>query len=408
MDEEFQYTNKFLRDNKDFILSLFYEFSWEKNEDWSEDKKKAAVFSHYVFSVLNAINIVCGLIDNCRDSRTDAEALLSSQMNTVEHHILGELADETDKLQLLPKVINFITPNVMDEYVKATMKIQAIKLGVLPNSFGISKIIKDNSFSLIEYESPYKYFVNFVFWMWVGNKEAQPIDLNALDKILLYKTKFDTASWFSRLENISTLDYSYEQYIEVLYGIVNDHTKVKDSECVKLFVFYLTLFEFMLSQFKKKDKVYIETDDRENFCGIIIPQEQTKEERRIEVAAAYLVEKHYIAEGDKDLFVRIMNKRSQPGKKIKFLNGGMNGEKDKGGKGVLYAIIRFIREENFDPNAKIEAKRQSIPDYSDDCWYFTFGKDTDDEKGEEKWKKIKDCGRKSRSLQKIIEDLNKN
>lgn len=84
----------------------------------------------------------------------------------------------------------------------------------------------------------------------------------------------------------------------------------------------------------------------------------------------------------------------------------MNGEKDKGGKGVLYAIIRFIREENFDPNAKIEAKRQSIPDYSDDCWHFTFDKDTDDEKGEEKWKKIKDCGRKSKSLRAIIKDLN--
>ena len=104
------------------------------------------------------------------------------------------------------------------------------------------------------------------------------------------------------------------------------------------------------------------------------------------------------------MFIGIMNDRCPSGK-IKFLNGGMNGEKDKGGKGVLYAIIRFIREENFDPNAKIEAKRQSIPDYSDDCGHFIFDKDAENETKVEKWKKIKDCGRKSKSLRTIIESL---
>ena len=34
MEEDFQYTNKFLRDNKDFILSLFNRDTWDLDEDW--------------------------------------------------------------------------------------------------------------------------------------------------------------------------------------------------------------------------------------------------------------------------------------------------------------------------------------------------------------------------------------
>lgn len=161
MEEDFQYTNKFLRDNKDFILSLFNRDTWDLDEDWDIEQQNAAKFSCYVFSVLSAVNIVCGLIDNSRYSQTEAEAFLSSQLNTVQHHILGELTDETDKLQLLPTVIKFITPDVMDEYSKAAIRRQADNLRILSDSFGIQKFIKDNKLSLLKYESPYKYFVNY-------------------------------------------------------------------------------------------------------------------------------------------------------------------------------------------------------------------------------------------------------
>ena len=413
MEEDFQYTNKFLRDNKDFILSLFNRDTWDLDEDWDIEQQNAAKFSCYVFSVLSAVNIVCGLIDNSRYSQTEAEAFLSSQLNTVQHHILGELTDETDKLQLLPTVIKFITPDVMDEYSKAAIRRQADNLRILSDSFGIQKFIKDNKLSLLKYESPYKYFVNYVFWHWVGNMESKPMDFNALDKIVLYRTKFDSASWFSRIENISTLGYSYEQHTEVLYGIVNDHTKLKDSECVNVFEFYLALFEFILGQFKEIDKDYIETDDRENLYGICIPKEKTKEERRIEVAANYLVDNHYIAKTDKDKFVNIMN-HCCPSGKIKFSHGGVDGKNKTGGQGVLYGIIRFIREESFNPDVK-EDKRQHIPNYSNDCWHFDFArcnKDSENKEKEEmtkdkKWLKIKDSGRKYQSLSKLIKDLNK-
>ena len=393
MEEDFQYTNKFLRDNKDFILSLFNRDTWDLDEDWDIEQQNAAKFSCYVFSVLSAVNIVCGLIDNSRYSQTEAEAFLSSQLNTVQHHILGELTDETDKLQLLPTVIKFITPDVMDEYSKAAIRRQADNLRISSDSFGIQKFIKD-----------YKYFVNYVFWHWVGNMESKPMDFNALDKIVLYRTKFDSASWFSRIENISTLGYSYEQHTEVLYGIVNDHTKLKDSECVNVFEFYLALFEFILGQFKEIDKDYIETDDRENLYGICIPKEKTKEERRIEVAADYLVGHHHISENEKDLFVNIMNNRC-PSCKIQFSHGGVNGNKKKGGMNVLYGIIRFIREENFDPNVK-DGKRQYIPDYPNDCWHFNFDNEPKNETPEHKWERIKGSGRKYQFLSKLIEDLN--
>ena len=89
MEEDFQYTNKFLRDNKDFILSLFNRDTWDLDEDWDIEQQNAAKFSCYVFSVLSAVNIVCGLVDNSRYSQTEAEAFLSSIFNTVQHHFLG-------------------------------------------------------------------------------------------------------------------------------------------------------------------------------------------------------------------------------------------------------------------------------------------------------------------------------
>lgn len=229
--------------------------------------------------------------------------------------------------------------------------------------------------------SPYKFLILLVFCRWymaqTSDNEYSELDENI--RFSYYHAKFKSNSWLACLEYSIKTDCTEEQFHQALDNIIEDYTKIEHSRAKETLHNCLLAFSIILKHFIVQDSTWIETDDRENFCGIIIPQEQTKEERRIEVAAAYLVENHYIAEDNKDLFVEIMNNRSQPGKKIKFLNGGMNGEKDKGGKGVLYAIIRFIREENFDPNAKNEAKRQSIPDYSGDCEHFIFDRDAENE-----------------------------
>lgn len=398
MEEDFRYTNKFLRDNKDFIISLFYRNPWEKDEDWSNEQQNAAAFCCYVLSVLNAVNIVCGLIGNSRYSRTDAEALLSNQIGTFLSQSFAEITDETDKFQLLPTVIKFITPEVMDEYAKASMAKMASMYGIPFNKVNPFKILKDNKISIIEYESPYKYFVNYVFMAWAANKESQSLNFENSEKLFIYRTEFDNTSWFSRLENLPSYDYSEDKVADILYGIINDNTKIKDEECKDILFCYLSMFSFVLKTFREMDKDFVETDNRENLFGLILPKEQTKEERRIEVAANYLADNHYIAENEKDLFVNIMNNRCPSGK-IKFSHGIVNGKsKKKGGMNVLYGIIRFIREENFNPDVK-EGKRQYIPNHSNDCWHFIFPGDSDDKTKEEMWYYIKDSGRRnSRSL----------
>lgn len=87
MEEDFQYTNKFLRDNKDFILSLFNRDTWDLDEDWDIEQQNAAKFSCYVFSVLSAVNIVCGLIDNSRYSQTESRSIFikSIKYSTTSH-----------------------------------------------------------------------------------------------------------------------------------------------------------------------------------------------------------------------------------------------------------------------------------------------------------------------------------
>ena len=406
MEEEFQYTNRFLRDNKDFIISLFYRNPWEKDEDWSNEQQNAAAFCCYVLSVLNAVNIVCGLIGNSRYSRTDAEALLSNQLGTFLSQSFAEITDETDKFQLLPTVIKFITPKVMDEYAKASMAKMASRYGISFNKVNPFRILKDNKISIIEYESPYKYFVNYVFMAWAANKESQSLNFENSEKLFIYRTEFDNTSWFSRLENLPSYDYSEEKVADILYGIINDNTKIKDEECKDILFCYLSMFSFVLKTFREMDKDFVETDNRENLFGLILPKEQTKEERRIEVAADYLVEHHYISDNYKDLFVNIMNNRCPSGK-IKFSHGVVNGKsKKKGGVNVLYGIIRFIREENFNPDVK-EGKRQYIPNHSNDCWHFIFPGDSDDKTKEEMWYYIKDSGRRnSRSLSSLIKGLN--
>lgn len=411
MEEEFQYTNRFLRDNKDFIISLFYRNPWEKDEDWSNEQQNAAAFCCYVLSVLNAVNIVCGLIGNSRYSRTDAEALLSNQLGTFLSQSFAEITDETDKFQLLPTVIKFITPKVMDEYAKASMAKMASRYGISFNKVNPFRILKDNKISIIEYESPYKYFVNYVFMAWAANKESQSLNFENSEKLFIYRLEFDNTSWFSRLENLPSYDYSEEKVADILYGIINDNTKIKDEECKDILFCYLSMFSFVLKTFREMDKDFVETDNRENLFGLILPKEQTKEERRIEVAADYLVEHHYISDNYKDLFVNIMNNRCPSGK-IKFSHGVVNGKsKKKGGVNVLYGIIRFIREENFNPDVK-EGKRQNIPDYSNDCWHFSFpdnsgNKSKEYKTKEEMWYHIKDSGRRnSRPLSRLIKYLN--
>lgn len=254
-------------------------------------------------------------------------------------------------------------------------------------------------------KSKYLYAARYCFFMWAmwnTDKDWESLTVEDLKEELLYQWQlFNDVSWYSLLMNANEEDID-----DITNEVIAEYAQIKNTKACATLSTMIKAYIQMMKLFKEEDKYIVETDDREHFSGICLPKEKTKEERRIEVAADYLVENHYIAEIYKDLFVRIMNNRCPSGK-IKFSHGIVNGKsKKKGGMNVLYVIIRFIREENFNPDVK-EGKRQNIPDYSDDCWHFSFPGDSDNKTKEEMWNSIKDSGRrKSISLSRLIKNLN--
>lgn len=402
MEEDFQYTNKFLRENKDFILSLFgRDISEDEMSDWDNEKVKAAYFTHYLGAVLYAVLMTVRILNDSRLKRTTAESFLLDFLNSSGCIYVQELLQKTD---LLNFIRNFITVDVLKEYMFSLTnnhpEYSQLNKQILP-------ILQNEGNTLTNNISPYKLLVSWIFWQWFilqANKdEYDSFDGEA--KIHYCALKFKSCSWFACFENAVKADYTNEQYYQIFDGIIEDYTKISNTEAKDVLFDCLLIFSLVLDYFIKQDSELIETDDRENIYGICIPKEKTKEERRIEVAADYLVENHHIAKNKKDLFVNIMNNRC-PSSKIKFSHGVVNGKnKKKGGQYVLYGIIRFIREENFNPDVK-DDKRQYIPNHSNDCWHFSFDNDPINEIPEHKWKRIKDNGRKYQHLSKFIEDLN--
>ncbi len=403
MEEDFQYTNKFLRDNKDFILSLFFRgISEDEVADWNNEQNEAACFSRYVESVLDIVfHIVCTLNDN-RLKRT-ATVMSFLELKKLPSYML--VLDFLHNKELSDFICKFITVDVLKRYLNLTVnshpEYQQSNNTLLSYAQQLDNRLTNDI-------SPYKFLKFLVFCYWymfqTNDNEYSVLDENI--RYSYYHSKFKSYSWFACLEYAVKSDCTEEQFYQTLGNIIEDYTKIDNSEAKETLRNCLLAFSVILKYFVEQDSKWIETDDRENFCGILIPQEQTKEERRIEVAADYLVEHHYISDNVKDLFVNIMNNRCPSGK-IKFSHGVVNGKsKKKGGMNVLYGIIRFIREENFNPDVK-EGKRQNIPDHSNDCCHFDFPEDSDNKTKEEKWNSIKDSGRRnSRSLSYLIKELN--
>ena len=402
MKEDFQYTNKFLRDNKDFILSLLgRDISEDEVSDWNDEQIKAAYFTRCLEAVFNAIFLAIRILTDSRLKRTTVESFLLGFLNSPDCLRVQELLQKRD---LRDFVCKFITVGVLKRYITSLIdkypEYSQLNKQILP-------ILQNNGNTLTNNISPYKLLVSWIFWLWFllqkNEEEYEVFDGEA--KMHYFALKFKSSSWFTCFENAVKADYTNEQYYQIFDDIIEDYAKISNTEAKDVLFDCLLIFSLVLDYFIKQDSDLVETDDRENIYGICTPKEQTKEERRIEVAANYLVDNHYIAETNKDLFVNIMNNR-YPSGKIKFSHGEVNGEKKKkGGMNVLYGIIRFIREENFNPDIK-EGKRQNIPDHSNVCRHFDFDNDPINETIEHKWKRIKDSGRRYESLSKLIEDLN--
>lgn len=402
MEEDFRYTNKFLRDNKDFIISLFgRDISEDEVAYWTNEQKEAVNFVRYVEAICNAMFIAIKILTDSRLKRTTVESFLLDFLKSQGCIYVQELLQKTDLLDFVRK---FITVDVLKKYIFSLAnnhpEYSRLNRQILPILLNKDNALTDNI-------SSYKLLVSWIFWQWfilqANEEEYEVFDGEA--KIHYYNAQFKSCSWFACFENAVKADYTNEQYYQIFDDIIEDYTKISNTEAKDVLFDCLLIFSLMLDYFIKQDSELIETDDRENIYGICVPKEKTKEERRIEFAADYLVDNHYIAETEKDLFVNIMNNRC-PSSTIKFSHGVVNGKsKKKGGMNVLYGIIRFIREENFNPDVK-EGKRQYIPNHSNDCWHFSFDNDPINEIPEHKWKRIKGSGRKYQFLSKLIEDLN--
>lgn len=320
-----------------------------------------------------------------------------------------------DGIHLLPAISKHISVNIMSLYLSS---IELIAAHSFPG-YGtkLEKELKDlcgkrqhdgvimnkGDELFLSTRSKYLYAERVCFFMWANwntDKEWESLTVEDLKEELLYQWQlFNDVSWFRLLMNANNEDFD-----DLTNEVIAEYAQIKNTKACATLSAMIKAYIQMMKLFKEEDKYIVETDDREHFSGICLPKEKTKEERRIEVAADYLVGHHHISENEKDLFVNIMNNRC-PSCKIQFSHGGVNGNKKKGGMNVLYGIIRFIREENFDPNVK-DGKRQYIPDYPNDCWHFNFDNEQKNEAPEHKWERIKGSGRKYQFLSKLIEDLN--
>lgn len=383
-------------------MSLFCrEVSEDEVADWNNEQNEAACFSRYVESVLDIMYYVANTLNDNGLKRIVAVKIILEIQNSPTYTLVQEVLHCKGLADFICK---FITVDVLKRYLNLTVNFQ-LEYPQSNNTFlAYAQHLDDRLTSDI---SPYKLLKFMVFCHWYmlqeSDNEYSIIDENI--RFSYYHAKFKSYSWFACIEYAIKSDCTEEQFYQTLGDIIEDYTKIDDPVAKETLHNCLLAFSAILKYFIKQDSYLVETDDRENTYGICTPKEQTKEERRIEVAADYLVVHHHISENDKDLFVRIMNNRCSSGK-IPFSHGGVDGKRKKGGMNVLYGIIRFIREENFDPNVK-EGKRQYSPDYSNDCWHFNFDNDPINETPDHKWERIKDSGRKnSRTLSYLIKDLN--
>lgn len=417
MGEELIIDEAFIKKHKKEIIEAIPKTLLELRLYSPEDWEKLGLEQTTIYNIADLIKFLFILIGSVPQVLCDKN-IFKTPIQKVAY--LQETFNDAvpiieDGIHLLPAISKHISVNIMSLYLSS---IELIAAHSFPG-YGtkLEKELKDlcgkrqhdgvimnkGDELFLSTRSKYLYAERVCFFMWANwntDKEWESLTVEDLKEELLYQWQlFNDVSWFRLLMNANNEDFD-----DLTNEVIAEYAQIKNTKACATLSAMIKAYIQMMKLFKEEDKYIVETDDREHFSGICLPKEKTKEERRIEVAADYLVGHHHISENEKDLFVNIMNNRC-PSCKIQFSHGGVNGNKKKGGMNVLYGIIRFIREENFDPNVK-DGKRQYIPDYPNDCWHFNFDNEPKNETPEHKWERIKGSGRKYQFLSKLIEDLN--
>lgn len=200
----------------------------------------------------------------------------------------------------------------------------------------------------IKFNSAYKYLERYCFLSWVkqaeyrANKEKK--ERPTTEDLYI---SFKTSSWFGLLEQISDSgeDCPISQIETILYQIVEDYTGVSNEEDSTYLVLALKAFYDILKLFKHKYNPIMETDERPNICGIILPKALSYDDYRINFAADFVVENGLIDSQKVELFKRIMREEDTPLPLDFQLGPYKNGKQNKtGGKGALYWLIRYVKE----------------------------------------------------------------
>lgn len=419
MDEELIIDETFVKKHQKDIIEAISKNLSELRLYSPEDWEKLGLEQTTIYNIANLIKSLFILIGTVPQVLCDKN-ILKTPIQKVAY-LQGAFYDAVpiieEGIHLFPAISKHISVNIISQYLSS---IELIAVHSFPG-YGtkLKKELKDlcgkrqhdgvimnkGDELFLSTKSKYLYAERYCFFMWANwntDKDWESLTVEDLKEELLYQWQlFNDVSWFHLLMNANKEDFD-----DLTNEVIAEYAQIKNTKACVTLSAMIKAYMQMMKFFKEEDKYIVETDDREHISGICLPKEETKEERRIEVAANYLVDNHYIAETYKDLFVNIMNNRCSSGK-IKFSHGVVNGKsKKKGGMNVLYGIIRFIREENFNPDVK-EGKRQYIPNHSNDCWHFSFPEDPDNKTKEEKWNSIKDSGRRnSKSLSYLIKELN--
>lgn len=366
-------TRLFIREHRQEILDCLFDFhSTIDSETANEEQQAVYYFAKAVSSVLATLRNVPTVL-GCKNSFS-----LTSERKAFLF-MFDEVAldlKEYYTYEDIELVFDFITTDIISDYMSVIYQhLHELRPGM---AYDLRELGKDNEgvkfVNAMLYNKPSDDYIgtkskfllverySFVSWMaWKG--EGHPKGKSKQKLQSLYERFVDT-SWFSLLLNI---DENPENLDYTLNGIIEDYTGIKDKEASEILHTLLLCFATAIQNFKRGENYVVEQDDRDHVCGICFPQERTYLEWRIKFASDYIVDNGYIADNDKEIFRKVMMGDTQGS--VEFKHGkSLKGEpKKKGGKTVLYWIIRYIKEpESFYNNDKSD----SYKDFAN-CFYFT-------------------------------------
>ena len=372
-------TRLFIREHRQEILDCLFDFhSTIDLETANEEQQAVYCFAKVVSSVLATLHNVPTVL-NCKNSfslPSERKAFL---------FMFDEIAlylKEYYNYEDIELVFDFITTDIISEYMSVIYQhLHELRPGM---AYDLRELGKDNEgvkfMNAMLYNKPSDDYIgtkskfllverySFVSWLaWKG--EGHPKGKSKQKLQSLYERFVDT-SWFSLLLNI---DENPENLDYTLNGIIEDYTGIKDKEASGILYVLLVVFALAIQNFKRGEEYVVEENDREHICGFCFPEECSYLEWRIKIVADYVIDNGYIAGDDKELFCKIM--RGNANCSMEFKHGtSIDGKPmKKGGKAILYWIIRYIREpESFYNDYKSESYRELA-----NCFYFTSSKGKD-------------------------------